>query len=773
MFSTFDSGLSRNNNFNTAVDSWKTPQISTPLHTNDPKPIKIKTPYVKEPFGDIHGDIYQQPLLSVYEPYTHDFALHSFSSLPNAPLLQKKENFDNTPSTGSSMVPFFGPRLLQDMSGTQMPNDFRSNKLSQVSMFTGINDYKFARKVDTPNYFFQPNESKEKYKLTSSGKGTESTCMMNIDLDRYAMDITKKDECFDRTQVGRSLAHNANVPASDGFQSFYRYIDEDKKRKYNYGVNMLADLKVMDVPTFPWLPKPHTSAMPQENTVSTKPRIFDGSLDLQTSRFYNPSQKDYRNESNPDITKSTESFKKTAVQADIKDKQQSELMIPLRDPLMIAPNNYVRITDNDTNDKKVSMSIPVIQGRSLSNPFNNTPNETMHTTPTDVSKEAFTNDWNNTQQRASSALSIHPLIGTITERNDRYVFPIIGKRSIVPSSVDDHFQQDRFTERLQPPPSYGPLVSKHRSNVDTSTYTNNSKKKALSGDTSDFKVYPALNSNLRPFPKKENTPKHDRYDTDTHSEVRKIVRFKQTDPEPNWFFKEKKTRRDTDQFAFETFPRHFLDTTTRMTADTTSETSDSRIIEVDRSWPKQLLPKTKENTDVSLELRKTKRNSSNNEAFLEFGIKKGQRTSGETLDVVGSKSKNLSLKKSEKIWPMIRAGSNTHIAAPLEIETNENTRTSKNITDQALNHSHHLPTRVFPNDVARVTSRRHSDMDLIYRTPNPSFSYHTNDSQRQFFQNFSSRDKSKSTSFVYDPIPKNANIATGIDTVGIQTNVRV
>ena len=75
MFSTFDSGLSRNNNFNTAVDSWKTPQISIPLHTNDPKPIKIKTPYVKEPFGDIHGDIYQQPLLSVYKPYTHDFVL--------------------------------------------------------------------------------------------------------------------------------------------------------------------------------------------------------------------------------------------------------------------------------------------------------------------------------------------------------------------------------------------------------------------------------------------------------------------------------------------------------------------------------------------------------------------------------------------------------------------------------------------------------------------------------------------------------------------------
>ena len=98
MFSTFDSGVSRNNNFNNAIDAWKTPQISTALHTNsDTKPIKIKTPYVKEPFGDIHGDIYQQPLLSVYEPYTHDFAMKSYSSISNAPLLQKTRISTITP----------------------------------------------------------------------------------------------------------------------------------------------------------------------------------------------------------------------------------------------------------------------------------------------------------------------------------------------------------------------------------------------------------------------------------------------------------------------------------------------------------------------------------------------------------------------------------------------------------------------------------------------------------------------------------------------------
>ena len=291
MFSTFDSGLSRKNNFNTAIDEWKQPQISKSMHTNAVRTVKIQTPKVKEPFVTTDQDIYQQPLISVYVPYHHNFALDSFSTLPNAPLLQKNEKFNNSLSKSSLMVPFFGPRLKQDMSGTEMPNDFRSNKLSCVSMYTGINDYKFERKPEAPNYFFQPNESKEKFKLTSSGKGTESTCVMNIDLDRYAMDLTKKDDCFERTQVGRSLEKNAIIPASDGYQSFYRYIDEDKQRKYNYGLNMLGDLKVMDVPTFPLLPVPHASDMPQNNTVPTKPRIFDGSTDLQMSRFYLPSNK--------------------------------------------------------------------------------------------------------------------------------------------------------------------------------------------------------------------------------------------------------------------------------------------------------------------------------------------------------------------------------------------------------------------------------------------------------------------------------------------------
>jgi hypothetical protein len=96
MFATFDSGLSRNNNFNTAIDVSKRPQISKSMRTNDVRTVKIQTPKVKEPFITTDLDIYQQPLLTKYTPYHHNFAIDRFSSLPNAPLLQKNENFNKS-----------------------------------------------------------------------------------------------------------------------------------------------------------------------------------------------------------------------------------------------------------------------------------------------------------------------------------------------------------------------------------------------------------------------------------------------------------------------------------------------------------------------------------------------------------------------------------------------------------------------------------------------------------------------------------------------------
>ena len=290
MFSTYDSGISQSKKFDNAINIFKTPQISTALPSNNITAIKIKSPYVKESFkNNKHknsSDFYKHPHLIEYTPYVDKFERFSYSSLSNASLLKTNEHFNSSLLTSSSLVPFFGPRLTQDMSGTKMPNDLRKNNYKQVSLFTGVNDYTFQRKIDSPDNFFKPVESKEKFKLTSSGKGTESTCMMNIDLDRYKMDLTKKDDCFDRTQVGPSLKRDPNIPASDGFQSFYRYIDDDVNRRYSYGLQMLENLKIMDVPTFPKLPVPKSSSMPQDDTIISKPRIFDGAIDLDKARFF-------------------------------------------------------------------------------------------------------------------------------------------------------------------------------------------------------------------------------------------------------------------------------------------------------------------------------------------------------------------------------------------------------------------------------------------------------------------------------------------------------
>ena len=134
MFSTFDSGISQINTFN--VNNWQTPQISKSVDSENIIPIKIKTPKVKESFtGDGSMNIYQQPLISVYTPRIDNFSTFSFTSLSNAPLLQSNEHFDNSLAKNSSLLPFFGPRLTQDMSGTNMANDYRPHSLPRVSLF--------------------------------------------------------------------------------------------------------------------------------------------------------------------------------------------------------------------------------------------------------------------------------------------------------------------------------------------------------------------------------------------------------------------------------------------------------------------------------------------------------------------------------------------------------------------------------------------------------------------------------------------------------------
>ena len=728
MFSTFDSGISQINTFN--VNNWQTPQISKSIDSENIIPIKIKTQKVKESFKDDGSmNIYQQPLISVYTPQIDKFSTFSFTSLSNAPLLQSNEHFDNSLAKNSSLLPFFGPRLTQDMSGTNMANDYRPHSLPRVSLYTGVNDYTFDRKVDTPDYFFAPNESKEKFILTSSGKGTEATCMMNVDLDRYKMDLTRKDDCFDRINVGRSLQPNPNVPASDGFQSFYRYIDDDKSRRYSYGTQMLENLKVMDVPTFPLLPKPETSVMPQENTLSTKPRIYDGAIDLKESRFFTPPEEGNSiNITKPNFERDT----KPVFQSDIENSRLSASFVTQRN---ILQKSGTEPFTSDFNIKKQSLSIPVVFGQSLNHPYS-----TLDSENTKISKC----------------------------RETETDFSSIGKKSIVSSNEDVNFEQERVNERLSGSSLFTNVKPKSNQDLQPKHYA--TKKQNSTVNALDFQYHPIINTNLQTYPQQDSTKTHNKGTLNQkHFDNKKVVRF-QTDEniKQDILLKPKKNNYMSNQHPIDTFQKHVYDNNGRIDYESLQE--ELKLVEFEKEWPNILLPKSTEKANFPLELRKTKRNSINHVSTTDIGVKKGIRTIGESVDILGIQNNNISLKKAQKLWPASNAGSSTHIAAPLETRTNENTRHVKR-TDRASNTQQFLPTRIFPNEHIKVTTKKKVQTES--RSPNPSVIHTNNDAQRTFFSNFTSNNKHSDLNFTYQPTPHKASVSVNTENIGVQSNIRV
>ena len=77
-------------------------------------------------------------------------------------------------NTSQPMVPYFGSKR----------NDHRPND-SVLSRFTGAHSDCSIKKEDAEN-FFKSYESKEKKILTSSGKGSESTILADVDRDRFS-----------------------------------------------------------------------------------------------------------------------------------------------------------------------------------------------------------------------------------------------------------------------------------------------------------------------------------------------------------------------------------------------------------------------------------------------------------------------------------------------------------------------------------------------------------------------------------------------------------
>ena len=738
MFSTFNSGNSQQYDLDSAIKKYSFPDTSKPIIQKQP-PTRLLTPKVHEPFKDKSPQLYEQPLLSKYKPSYDFFTKDADSSLSNVPISFLTQT--NISNVNTSNVPYYGPffgsSLQQDMSGTSNPNAFRKNTSHHVSLYTGTNDFTFERKKDMPEIFFSPTESKETKVLKSSGKGAEATSMMDIDRDRFQMDITKKDDCFEQIHVGPSINTDSNVPASGGFQSYYRYIDHDKSRKYNYGVHMSGPLLKMDVPDFPKLPPPKTESMPQTYVKATKPRIFDGAIDLQHSNFYKASQNNSRINNIPNFDKILTN-KKGAYQNDVGNKFISTSFITPYKTLDYEKHEHFTDTLYSNNN---TLSQPMIKGQSQEHPFNS-----------------------NVQE--------------YTKKNNNTYAPIkidTGMKSIVPSISDFDEKYERSKERHSGS-SLLQTVNAPKSPFeinDLNTSSLKQKKSYVSKlDTLNSELVRSLiNPNL------SQNPEYNNYNPNVETEVRTLKHI--VLPKTAEYIKTtvhddlKKTKRVSYESDKSQIPimniKNQAGTIERI--EYNIETTPIETGYGENNFLRYIAPKPVLNTVPVQNLRSTNRNTDMVINSKDIGMKKNIKTGGQTFDTIKSFTIMPSLKKEQKIMPLSSNKFNTHINSPMMNTTNLNLRNIKSV----INNDFHrqplfIPSKSFPyKDYGKMSCRRHSDMDIMIRSGNPHTSNPLPNSARL---NIKTRDKHNDKPNVYKPQPY-LYIGKDISHFGDQSNNRI
>lgn len=187
---------------------------------------------------------------------------------------------------------------MQDVSGIGTNNDnsrdFKSTNRSEtfLSRFTGVNDVEFRDK-DEISPFFETYKSREPRPLAigSTGRGAAQTPFNDEDRDRYARSLNIRDDCFEAENVGPGIGLDPKSPAGGGFHQFYRWVDEDVKRRYTYGTNMMNGPIQMPSQTIPNTPYPEPNMEPMQDTVLTRPRIFDGSKNTLERNDFNVPEK--------------------------------------------------------------------------------------------------------------------------------------------------------------------------------------------------------------------------------------------------------------------------------------------------------------------------------------------------------------------------------------------------------------------------------------------------------------------------------------------------
>ena len=739
----FDSKVSQQHELTKALNQWKEPEQSIPVYDNKPT-FRTYTPHIgEESFDDSSSTIYQHPLLSTFKEKIDSFAMYSFSSLPNVSILQNTTyTTPNKIITNASLVPFFGPKMRQDMSGTKMNNDYRPNFRQLSSLYTGSNDFLFDRKPDTPDTFFTPLESKEKKALTSSGRSSDNTTVTNIDMDRYRMDITKKDDCFEQISVGPSLMKNSSIPASDGYQSMYRFIDDDKQRRYSYGTQMLEPLVSMDVPTFPRLPKPDTSSMPHSNISETKPRIFDGAIDQKDRFSFVTPPPITSNDKTPITTRNQSTQHKYVIQKDLGHTFLSTSFVNIRQQLHQGQQS-VESFENTTHPLKQSLTLPVVKGQAFSHPIDYHIAQT-----TKLSQDRGTYD----------PISIN------------------GPKSLVAIGEDTSALYNNTTRRLSESllftnhtvPRCNTLLDKIQCDVYPTKRIN------VNNNSQEIRdVYPQQR-NMNTFHHNQ-TPRSvikKEVPMNGQSETKKIVRFAVPETYDRQDIRE--TKRHTEipirkmQNRIQNNFQQHIDTKRTTLQD------ELRLIEYDYQWPKYTEPSKKKHPFVSKDMRITKRSSVSpvdpNSTNM-IGIKKPSRTGGETIDNIKLFTKNLSLKKEQKIWPSDIIGSSTHTSGPVLDRTPKPTRTTTRTTDQEYDNKIFIPSYKFPTEHSQQTSRRYPKSDSINESPRP-IARNTTQNLSSFYENTSKFNRSSDNNDLskFSPIPTAQSIPASSN--GVQSTNR-
>ena len=606
-------------------------------------------------------------------------------------------------------IPFFGSKLRQDMSGTNMPNDFKKSSTNHVSRMTGMNDFNFNHKQDGPKKFFKTLESKESKILTSSGKAAESTALMNVDRDRFRMDLKLKDDCFPRTQVGPSINTDASVPASGGFQSFYRHVDHERSRNYTYGVHMLGPLIEMKLPVFPKNKLLNINDEPHLNSLSTKPRIFDG--DKEYSR----------------------SLKPPAM------KQQQNIIVPKDDRFV--------------QKEKASLEKQLVSSSFVTPRLYSQPNQP-------IKHEHFTNE-----------LETNPIINIRTEEHPvSYIFPSHTKQSSKREVVQVFNSQQTFpVASAQDRSAITTKVKERKSGTSFFTlpiYSNDTI------ELNTFHSFPKRNNNeyknqfKRPYIV-SGLSIHPSYSNNNNNEKKEIefqntkVRNKSVKFEGSSNFLNNNITKANREFKNTTFNHHIQRPNSMFCLN--SYNNDQEFDDIKEKYPELLLPKTNNVDEIKNmydDLKKTKRSTECGGSMFELPLF-NNNTNNQHLPYEIEKS---SLKKEVHELPQASGPYNSNINN--QNNTDIIVRSSIKITDEEIKNKPVSIPRSFSNDLIEISTKKNMINDL-YR-PNSGLKYNTSSNISQSI----TTTKQDLNLFSRLPVPYNSQSAS-IKHIGINSNERI